>query len=328
MPIGTTYLAGSADTVQNYADTYVSFTTKLITDTFEALLQAHHSQIQAYAELVGTLSKGLTAYINETKNEVSPVEILQFLSSLPLEQAGLLEPGQYIEYSNPDDNSNEPQLVLMKDSEGPEESATEVDDGLQKLVKKIFSPVDTAGNLIKSLVNGVKNIFSEPVRTNQIPVEEYNTYTELVKGYESGGTPPASPQTLFLELIKQTISYNKYGLLENMVETGLMRLVVDKGLITTEFVMQMSESHSNSDQYKYKNRIKTNEKDRSVNVSRFGIAKIFGRRNREVSRRKQKTLTVTTSNRSQSNNTSGFAQMKARVEIHFSTDYKPLNTQD
>lgn len=59
---------------------FPEFTSKLITDTFEALINANVTQMEAYSELLEVTSVSLSAYINNTKNDVSPETILEFLA--------------------------------------------------------------------------------------------------------------------------------------------------------------------------------------------------------------------------------------------------------
>ena len=56
------------------------FTAQLITDTFDALVGANLRQQQAYVELLEQTGKSLTDYVNDTKDDIGPAEILQVLS--------------------------------------------------------------------------------------------------------------------------------------------------------------------------------------------------------------------------------------------------------
>jgi hypothetical protein len=60
---------------------FPEFTCKLVTDTFDALVAANIRQQQAYVELLQATSKTLTAYVNDTKDDIGPTEILQLLSA-------------------------------------------------------------------------------------------------------------------------------------------------------------------------------------------------------------------------------------------------------
>lgn len=307
MPIGTSYLANSADTVASYTDSYVSFTTDLITNTFEALLQAHHSQVEAYAELVSTLSQGLSTYINETANDVQVSEVLDFINNLPLKQAGLLGEEATVVYSEPN-NTNDP-LLSVTENGSSEDFATSI-------ANKIFDPGNVSTG-VKEVITSIRTLIEKPKEVETQLVE--SPYTKFSEANANVRTKDEA----FMDIIRTVISFNKYGLLENMVETGLLRLVVDAGLIQTEFDMELTESFSDKDSSSFRQRTKELEKSRGGFRSGL-IASLYFKKNLHRAVKKKKVLTVSKRKRSTSNDTSGSAQMKAKVEIHFSTDYKPL----
>lgn len=61
---------------------FPEFTTKLVGDTFDALIAANIRQQQAYIELLQATSKSLTDYINDTKDDITPEEIVQLFSAI------------------------------------------------------------------------------------------------------------------------------------------------------------------------------------------------------------------------------------------------------
>lgn len=61
---------------------FPEFTTKLVSDTFDALIAANIRQQQAYIELLTATSKSLTAFINDTKDDITPAEIVQLFSAI------------------------------------------------------------------------------------------------------------------------------------------------------------------------------------------------------------------------------------------------------
>lgn len=60
---------------------FTEFTTKLVSDVFDSLIAANIRQQQAYIELLQETSKSLSAYINDTKDDIGPAEIIQLLSA-------------------------------------------------------------------------------------------------------------------------------------------------------------------------------------------------------------------------------------------------------
>lgn len=312
MPVGTTYLASSAGTFDQYGNSYVNFTVNLITSTFEALLQAHHSQVEAYAELVGTLSQGLTTYINETNNDIQISEILDFITNLPLEQAGLLEVGQQLTH-NGDDTNSDPVLGVA-----PIDNASATPVSFATQIQEIVSP-NNSDSAIVQILNGIKEVLFKPEgQDDNIMGNPYQKLTDAITANNNQGIESA-----FLDIVRTVLSYNKYGMLQQMVETGLLRMVIDKGLIRTDFNMEFTESYSDEASSKQRNRYRTVTKDRVLPSP--GLARnLFQRKYHQMRVAKQKVLTVTKRKNSQSNDTSGTVQMGALVEIHFSTDYKPL----
>jgi len=61
---------------------FPEFTAKLVTDVFDALVGANIRQTEAYMELVDQVAKTLSQYINDTRDDISGAEILQFLAAV------------------------------------------------------------------------------------------------------------------------------------------------------------------------------------------------------------------------------------------------------
>ncbi|GGB68593.1 hypothetical protein N798_02525 [Knoellia flava TL1] len=61
---------------------FVEFTTKLVSDVFDTLVASNLRQQQAFIELLQATSKSLTAYVNETKDDIGPGEIMQLLTAV------------------------------------------------------------------------------------------------------------------------------------------------------------------------------------------------------------------------------------------------------
>jgi len=79
MPSGTEMAITQAARLNEIG--FPEFTTKLITDTFDALVSANLRQTQAYIELVQQVSKNLTQYINDTRDDINGEQLMQFLST-------------------------------------------------------------------------------------------------------------------------------------------------------------------------------------------------------------------------------------------------------
>jgi hypothetical protein len=61
---------------------FPEFTAKLVTDTFDAIVGANLRQTESYIELIGAVSKTLADYINDTKDDISGAEVLEFLATV------------------------------------------------------------------------------------------------------------------------------------------------------------------------------------------------------------------------------------------------------
>ncbi len=83
---------------------FPEFTTKLITDVFDALVSSNLRQTQAYIELLQETSKTLSGFINDTKDDISGEMLLDFLATvLP---AGSNEPEQVTALAQADADGN------------------------------------------------------------------------------------------------------------------------------------------------------------------------------------------------------------------------------
>ena len=79
---------------------FPEFTTKLITDTFDALVASNLKQQQAYIELLQATSKSLSTFINDTKDVIGAEEIIRLFAAIvppvdstPKDSPTALEPG-------------------------------------------------------------------------------------------------------------------------------------------------------------------------------------------------------------------------------------------
>ena len=61
---------------------FPEFTAKLITDTYDAIVAANIRQTESYMELLQQVAKVLTAYINDTRDDIGGEQILQFLANI------------------------------------------------------------------------------------------------------------------------------------------------------------------------------------------------------------------------------------------------------
>jgi hypothetical protein len=79
MPSGGDAAIGYASRLDEIG--FPEFTTKLVADTFDALIAADLRQQQGFIELVEATAKSLSTFINDTKDDIGPAEIMQLLSA-------------------------------------------------------------------------------------------------------------------------------------------------------------------------------------------------------------------------------------------------------
>ena len=61
---------------------FSEFTTKLVTDIFDALVQNNIAQMEAYTEFLNSVSGSVQDFINETEDDVSAEELIEILERL------------------------------------------------------------------------------------------------------------------------------------------------------------------------------------------------------------------------------------------------------
>ncbi len=171
---------------------FPEFTAKLITDTFDALVAANIRQTEAYMELVKQMSKSLSDFINDTKDDIGGELLLQFAARC------LPDPG------------NVSGTIIRKDN----------------AAALTANEATAINNAVK--VEGVQDkVVSEG---------------EAVNGKFD----------VIMEAIAKRISADKYSLFREMVKMGVLRLVVEHGVIETKLTFNTYGSNfyqSNASQY-------------------------------------------------------------------------------
>ncbi len=237
---------------------FPEFTAKLITDTFDALVSANLRQAESYIELLGAVSKTLTTYINDTKDDIGGAEILEFLASVL-----------------PPTDAEHP-TKLVKDSELKATDAATLNTALTV-------PGDTAPAVQSS---------------TSLTQEQIDAITELVA---------------------RRLAANKYTLLKEMVKLGILRLVVEKGVIETRLTFSTYASS-----FYQKNSSSYNSKDFTISAqAKTGSA--LKKWVQASASTKYTSVSVRTSNESQRDISGSSVNIFGRVEITFKTDYQPLN---
>src|SRR5437899_2387335 len=120
-------------------------------------------------------------------------------------------------------------------------------------------------------------------------------------------------------LVAQRLAANKYTLLKEMVKMGILRLVVTDGLVVTQLTFSTWASS-----FYQRNSSSYNTSDFTLNAAaRTGkaLSKWF---NASASVKYQR-VQVRTTNETQRDISGSSVNIFGRVEVHFRTDFQPLN---
>jgi len=242
---------------------FPEFTAKLITDTFDSLVAANIRQTQSYMELLQAVAKTLGTYIEETEDDISGGEILQFL-------AKTLPPG--------DPTSDDPSKVKIGE--------TLADTDVVKLNAALHLPDEA------SVPNN--NEAAQAVQLTDVLLEEIRL------------------------AVARRLAANKYDLLKEMVKQGILRLVVENGLVETRLTFttygstfyQKHTTDYHRDSFKFRAKARTG-----------GFVSLWVKASASTS---YTNVNVRTANETHRDITGSRVQTFGAVEIRFKTDFLPL----
>jgi hypothetical protein len=261
MPNGTAAAVTEAARLDEIG--FPEFTAKLITDTFDALVSANLRQTEAYIELVQSVAKSLAEFINDTKDDSSGEELLQFL-------AAALPPA--------DPESEEPREVKAGETFNNEDA--------EALNAALETPAEA-------------NIPDN----NQVAA--------------AGELDQAKVNTI-LEAVAIRIAANRYDLLKEMVKQGILRLVVETGVIESRLTFTTYGStfyQKNASSYHRSTYRRTSKGRTGALVSLFGSYS---------SNTLRTSVGVRTTKETHRDITGSRVQIFGLVRVNFKTDYLPL----
>lgn len=283
------------DTAARFGDIpFVEFTQDLITGVFDSLVEAHILQMEQYQEFIQTLTQSLSAYINNTNDGVDFDDITDFILKyeLPVADTAVIEAAL--------DN-----LQNASSSTGDGSTATD-------------QPATTDtwwGGLINALGPAVNSLVDK--------IDDPSEHTDLVamQSYFDAVNQTAATLPTFKQIhgaIGKLISSNKYTLLQNLAQQGMMRLVVTDGEIETKLTFSTWEERENT----YETTNKSRARDFSRTKMRKGAVGAFKKAKRKE---RSRNVTVNTA-KSYHRDTSGTkVDIFGRVMIRFKTDYAQLS---
>lgn len=150
---------------------FPGFTTDLINGVFDALVSSSLRQMEAYSDLLRAVSQDLTTYIKETKDEIGPEAIVQFLGRiLPADEPGELKVAEGAKLQA----DEKTKLVEAVEVPGETQQALVVDAGVLK---------DSDGNEVETNVgitqDGLAKILDAVAR--RIASNKYTLLKEMVR---------------------------------------------------------------------------------------------------------------------------------------------------
>ncbi len=241
---------------------FPEFTTKLITDVFDALVSANLRQTESYVSLLQAVGKSLKDFVNDTKDDIDGAQILQFLAAVA-----------------PGPSEEEPTKVAV----GKTLSSDEADR-----INKALALSGDAG------VDGDNKV----VPTTQIDQAAYDK---------------------ILEAVARRIAANKYDLLKEMVKQGMLRLVVEEGLIETHLTF-----HTYASSF-YNKRKADYHRDAFKFRAKVRTGSLLSPWVKASASASYSNVNIRTTNETQQDRSGSSVNIFGLVRIKFKTDYLPLN---
>jgi hypothetical protein len=238
---------------------FPEFTAKLVTDVFDALISANIRQTHAYIELLQAVSKSLTDYINDTKDDISGELLLQYL------------------------------IKVLPDKE----------NGGTKVKAGATLSTEDVGILNKVLV--VPGVQDSPGITSA-PI-----------------TDKAALDTI-LSAVATRIAADKYSLLKEMVKMGVLRLVVEHGVIETKLTFS---TYTSSFMESTKSDYNTSSFAMRASAGTGSITSLWVNASASTSLYSMRVSTAKETNRDISGSQ---VQIYGHVQIDFKTDYQTLSS--
>lgn len=242
---------------------FPEFTTKLITDVFDALISANIRQTEAYVELLQQVAKSLKDYINDTQDDINGEQILQFLATV-------LPPAN-----------------------------TESGDATKVKVGETL----VAGD-VTALNNALEVTDADIADDNQVA---------------AAGQLDQAGIDAILTAVAKRIASSKYDLLKEMVKLGILRLVVESGIIETRLTFTTHGStfyQENTSDYQRKNF------SFRAGARTGWFVSLWAKASASTA---YSSIRVRTTNTTDQDKSGSSVQIFGLVRINFKTDYLPLD---
>jgi hypothetical protein len=245
---------------------FAEFTTELVTEVFEALIEANVRQTEAYIALLRAASESLAGFIARTAPEIESGEVDRFVAALPEVKAGANLDADAVERING--------ILALPAGSGIAND----------------NRVAAAGNLDAAKVDAIRDAAGRRIAANQ------------------------------------------FELLQEMVRQGILRIVIDNGIIETRLTFT---THGSSERLRTST-TRVTDTSSGVGVSgsigggRSFLSSVVGRSQGGgftggIGLSRQSTVRVSSATARDRDVNGSRVQIFGRVEIRFKTDYVPLN---
>lgn len=267
---------------------FPEFTSKLINDTFDALIGANLRQMESYRELVKDVGATLTDFIKNTSDDVSDEEIVRLLTGIVGEQVEIKQ-GTTLEKAKLDAISAAVKIPELASVSSTGTAASPQSPSVKKPAEELIHSDNTL--LIKTAKVGSEKDAKEGATLDEVAINAL--YTAAAK----------------------RIAANRYDLLKDMVKMGLLRLVVDNGEILTRLDFRAEKKTVvNTKTSTRTDRTTTGNLKGSFVGTMFGISGNV----------KSTGISVKTYDRNKNEDNTTTANIMGQVRINFHTDYMPL----
>ena len=266
---------------------FPGFTTKLILDVFDGLVASQLRQQEAYAELLQDVSKTLEEYINATQDDIPGEQILQVLSRVFLPVGGTGDPQD----DGDGQQAEEPQALQLVEHTP---TAEEVEALAEQFGKETTGD---AGSKSVSLDAG----------------------GEMVAITE-GGALSSDAVDLLMTAVARRLAANRYDLLQNMVQQGMLRLVVERGEIETRMTFNATRST-------YYSRYASHYDRRDFNFrAKASTGKALSKWIKASAAVDYSRVRVSTASEAQRDVSGTSVNIFGGVKVWFKSDYRPLGS--
>jgi len=244
---------------------FPEFTTKLVTDVFDALIAANIRQTQAYVELLREISKSLKEFINDTKDDIGPQELLQFLAAVL-----------------PPENLNSGDASKVK-----------------------------AGNTLTA---------EDATKLNAVLATPESAEIANQNKVAETGALDQNKVNAILDAVAKRLAANKYDLLKEMVKLGMMRLVVDNGVIETRLIFR---TYGSTFYQKHDTSYHRDTFSFRASAGTGGLVSLWAKASASTA---YTSVNISTSDKVDQDRSGSSVQIFGLVRINFRTDYLPLAT--